>query len=199
MPKKSSKKKPLAGRRYGHSVPTYKNIDDFLSDVNAMSKMEDLVCSGASIGTVESCLHLSKNRLKLWLQRGQTRKRSSYYILFQKYRAWAGEARAAAECQQLAKAPSAWIEKNTSSRIVEDVEESPALLPTNISQSPTALLQLGAQQALNAMKVLIDAGISIDDSLRKDQITIDTPSLPSPTDTLPTTQPPTYSDPDEDE
>jgi hypothetical protein len=164
--------------RQSRKIQRIKDVESLLADHYLMQKIEDLVCSGASIGTVEAILGMTQGRLKRWLHLGSTRKRSFYAVLFQKYRAWAGEARAAAECQQLAKTPTQWIERNTSAHIVEEPDASITPI-SNISTTPTNLLQLGAQQAINAMKVLMESGISIDEALRKDQLHLNAPSIPA--------------------
>jgi hypothetical protein len=81
-----------------------------------------------------------------------------------------------AECQQLAKTPTQWLERNTSAHIVEPLDQQTGLLPG--PEAPQKLLNLGVQQALAALKVLHDSGISIDEAIRKGQLL---PNLPAPT------------------
>jgi hypothetical protein len=142
-----------------------------------MARMRELVEAGVSVGTVESILGIQQGTLGRWLRKGQTDKRSAYHILFQKYRRWAGEARALAEMQQLAKTPTQWLQTNTSAQLVEPTSQTGL---TNI-EGPSAqnILGLGVQQTLQALKVLQESGISIDDAIRKGQLL---PNLPMPND-----------------
>lgn len=87
------------------------------------------------------------------------------------YRSWAAEARAAAEAQQLAKTPSQWLERNSSSKLMDEPEEKNTQLITNNQGQQQAAF--GAYQLLAAMKVLHNAGISVDAALEKDAIVLD--------------------------
>ena len=71
------------------------------------------------------------------------------------YRSWAAEARAAAEAQQLAKTPSQWLERNSSSKLMDEPEEKNTQLITNNQGQQQAAF--GAYQLLAAMKVLHNA------------------------------------------
>lgn len=129
-----------------------------------------MVTTGASISTVEASIGLSPGRLKTWLIKGQNQPKTPYRIFYTKFRKWAAEAKAAAESQQLAKAPSQWLERNSAAKLIESADEA-ALIPANNQQIDAGqVLKLGVNQALAALKVLSEQGINIDDALRKDMI-----------------------------
>lgn len=146
-----------------------------LENERKMALLEDLVTTGASIGTTEAKLCLPQGTLAKWLALGEKKPRSPYRTLYMKYRSFAAEARAAAEAQQLAKTPSQWLERNTSARVVEPKESQdlPGLLP----QSSANNLQVGANALLAALRTLQESGVNIDEAIRKNQVQV---ALPSP-------------------
>jgi len=146
-------------------------VTDLLKDQDKLQTIRDLVETGASIGTIEAKMQMYQGQLKRWLLKGQEKKKTPYKILYNMYRSWAAEARAAAEAQQLAKTPSQWLERNSSSKLMDEPEEKNTQLITNNQGQQQAAF--GAYQLLAAMKVLHNAGISVDAALEKDAIVLD--------------------------
>lgn len=160
-----------------------KGIYRLLGDETKLLEAQELVESGASVGTVEAKLGLEKGQLRKYLDKGERLPNSPYRRLYNMYRRWAGEARAVAESNQLAKSPGQWLEANTSARLLEDREDKPTNAPVsgvpagptqNIDQS--GLLRLGAQAALGALSALIESGLSIDEHIRKGQLALNEPT-----------------------
>lgn len=153
-------------------APVKRTISALLADPELMAQIRDLASRGASLGTIEATIGLPKGRLKKWLDFGEHRPKSTYRILYNNFRRWVAEARSIAEEQMLVKSPGQWLERNSSSKVLDTPEEQQTAL---INQGPAInLLQLGAAQALDAMRILIESGHSVDEALRKDQIHIDT-------------------------
>ena len=143
-----------------------------------MLQLREMLENGSSIGTCEAVLHLSPGILKKWLDKGQTQPKTPYRILFTKVRAWIAVARGAAEANQLVKAPSQWLERSTSSKLL-NTDETPttpdistALITHN---NAPAQLQLGAQAALAAVKALARSGVDLNEAFAKDLVHIDPP------------------------
>jgi stress response protein YsnF len=138
-----------------------------------MTLLQELVEGGASIGTVEAKLLLAPGTLSKWLRVGQAEARTPYRSLYVRYRSFAAEARAAAESQQLLKSPGTWIEKNTSSKLVEppqEVQEQQLAIAGPIQN--TNDLRLGANALLSALAILQESGVNIDEAIRKNQAQI---------------------------
>ncbi len=153
-------------------------IHDLLADDKRMALLQELVEIGASIATVEAKLSLPPGLLTKWLAKGKIKPRSPYRQLYMLYRSYAAEARAVAESTQLSKAPGAWLEKNTSSKLVEPVEESAADLPTITQQTNNN--NLGAQAVLAALACLQESGVDINEALRKNQVQLAIPKKDTP-------------------
>lgn len=116
--------------------------------------------------------------LRKWLAKGESRPKTPYRKLWNLFRKWAAEATAAAESQQLAKAPTQWLERNSTARLIQaDEAKDLATHQSKMTVIPNDMLRIGAQQVLNALTVLSDANISIDDGLRKRQISIPDPII----------------------
>ena len=155
-----------------------KGINRLLSNHELLAILRDLCETGASIGTMEAKLSLNRGQLGKWLALGEQKPKSPYRQLLKMFRSWVATARATAEANQLVKAPSQWLERNSASRKL-DTEETAA--PTAIANLPAhQQLQLGAQAAIAAVEALVASGISIDEAARKGQIKIAIPNLPSP-------------------
>lgn len=152
-------------------------IHDLLGDEQKMAMLQELVEIGSSIATVEAKLGMPPGRLSAWLVKGKEKARTPYRQLYIKYRSYAAEARATAEAQQLAKNPGAWLDRNTSAKVVEPDTPSSGtgLLPA--PQAQTNDLRLGANALLSALAALQQSGVDINEALRKNQIQA---ALPTP-------------------
>ena len=133
-----------------------------------MGTIEDMASTGASISTIEAAIGLPEQRLSLYLQKGRTGKNSPYKELYRRYRKWVSAAKYIAESQMATKSPERWLDRNTSAKLLETQEET-AL----ISQAPpSSTLKLGAQQAIDALRIIRKSGMSIDDLLDKNEISV---------------------------
>jgi len=146
------------------------NVSTFMADADKMALVEELCTTGASISTIEASLGLSQGILRKWLNKGAVEPKTAYRRFYNLVRGWIAIARGAAEAQQLVKTPTQWLEKNSSAKLLNEPvdvisSEAPAL-------PQKAQIAIGVQATINAMKVLQDSGISIDDMLRKDQLHI---------------------------
>lgn len=166
-------------RRNLSAEPKIPLIAVVLNDPSRLGEIEDLVSTGASIGTIEASLGLHRGQLRKWLTRGEQKPRSPYGTLFQMYRKWAASARAAAEAQQLAKNPSQWLERNTSAKLLDTDEGE--ITPVAATALVNATLQVGTNQMLQALAKLREAGISLDSAVDKGELQI-TPTLNAPKD-----------------
>lgn len=155
-------------------------IHDFLDDPMKMGQLQELAETGASIGTIEAKLEMSPGKLKMWLEKGKLKPKTPYRYLYMKFRSFAAEARAAAESQQLAKAPTSWLDRNTSARIVEDTDQSPTGAVPLLSAPPTNQLQLGANATLASLRILLESGVDLNEALRKDSIHLEDKSDEDP-------------------
>lgn len=160
-----------------HKQPPKVTISTLLADHVRMSKMEEHVKNGASVGTVEAIIMMPKGLLMKWLKRGEAEPRTMYRKLFTLYRAWTAEARADAEANQLARTPSQWLERNTSSKLLDNVDDEQQskliVAPGNNGSS----VHIAATQLLTALHELRVAGISLDDTIDKGTITIDSQAI----------------------
>jgi hypothetical protein len=143
-------------------------IIKLLSDENAMGVIEDMASTGASIATIEAAIGLPEQRLSSYLRKGREGRNSPYKELYRKYRKWVSAARYIAESQMAAKSPEKWLDRNTSAKLLETQEET-ALIAA-IPQPST--LQLGAQQAIDALRIFRKSGMSIDSLLDKNEVSI---------------------------
>jgi hypothetical protein len=149
-------------------------IHDLLDDPVRMGQLQELAETGASIGTIEAKLEMPPGRLRLWLEKGKLKSRTPYRFLYMKFRSFAAEARATAEAQQLAKAPTSWLDRNTSARIVEDTDQSEgAAVPMIGHTAPINQLQLGANATLASLRILLESGVDLNEALRKNAVSIE--------------------------
>lgn len=146
-------------------------IHDFLDDPVKMGQLQELAETGASIGTIEAKLEMPPGRLRLWLEKGKLKPKTPYRFLYMKFRSFAAEARATAEAQQLAKAPTSWLDRNTSARIVED--NSSNEIPVIGTAAPINQLQLGANATLASLRILLESGVDLNEALRKNAVTLE--------------------------
>lgn len=153
-------------------------IHDFLDDPVKMGQLQELAETGASIGTIEAKLEMPPGRLRLWLEKGKLKPKTPYRFLYMKFRSFAAEARATAEAQQLAKAPTSWLDRNTSARIVED--NSSNEIPVVGIAAPINQLQLGANATLASLRILLESGVDLNEALRKNAVTLEDKSHEDP-------------------
>lgn len=158
---------------------------EFMKDPDRLEKLKDLVATGASISTVEAILGLRKGRLKEWLEVGasaskpknaQEKRCRRLHTIF---RESAGEARYIAESAMLAKRPTEWLDKNTSSRIVDPIENTPpsqGLIggPSETPQVPANMISTDSLKL--ALHSLVEAGLLVQPTAPK---TVDSPNVTS--------------------
>ena len=154
-------------------MPRIPAINQLLDDDMRMGMLQELAETGASIGTIEAKLEMPPGRLREWLEKGKIKPKTAYRFLYMKFRSWAAEARAAAESQQLAKAPTSWLDRNTSARIVEDSSDPSSNAPALLAQSNIQHLNLGAEATLNALRILATSQVDINQALIKGTVTVD--------------------------
>jgi hypothetical protein len=154
-------------------------IHDLLGDEVRMSILQELAETGASIGTIEAKLEMSPGKLKGWLDKGKVKPRSPYRHLYLKFRSFAAEARATAEAQQLTKAPTSWLERNSSARVVEDTGDS-SQAPALLGQAASNIqhLNLGAEATLAALRILAGSQVDINQALIKGAVVVDVTEQP---------------------
>lgn len=160
--------------------PKQRIIDKLMDpDNHYMAQIREKVEQGASKATIDALLMMPPGTINNLLAKGQqaTDPKSKYKKFYLLYRRWAGEARSVAEAITLTKTPEKWMDRNSSNKLLESEEDR-----TIIQQSPTAITnnhQSGVtpQQLLASLKILQEQGISIDEALSKDAITLDNPAL----------------------
>lgn len=128
-----------------------------------------MVATGASIGTVEAALGIAPNQLSRYLAKGKANKNTPYRHLYNLYRQWAANARYIAESKMVEKTPEKWLDRNTSAKLIETSDDN--ILATQEQSNPTQF-HLGAQQAIDLLAILQKSGISIDDALAKNQVSV---------------------------
>lgn len=155
-------------------------ISEVLANVDGiLDTIRDLAETGASLGTIEAKCMLPVGILKKWMVKGQEKPKSPFGQFFMLYRSWVADARAAAEAQQLAKTPTQWLERNTSSRLLDtpdDITISNLPVPT----APVPAAQFSADALLLAVKKLRESGISFDEAVDKNLVSIQPEGLPAP-------------------
>jgi hypothetical protein len=146
-------------------------VQELLRNKPQMKLIKQLASSGASLGVIEAKLKMRQGTLRRWLDKGRVRKSTPYHILFNEFRSWAADARLLAEQQQLAKTPSQWLERNTSSKIVEEPDQ-PTTLLSGVPAAPpdTAKLQASQTLLLAGLRALVEAGISLETGIKKQTV-----------------------------
>lgn len=139
-----------------------------------LAQIREKVEQGASKATIDAVLMMPPGTIDTLLTKGKESKdpKCKYKKFYLLYRKWAGEARSTAESLTLHKTPEKWMDRNSSNKLLETEEDR-----TIINQTPT-LTQghqsgVSGQQMLDALKILQQQGISIDEALSKDAISID--------------------------
>lgn len=157
--------------------PKQRIIDKLMDPENQyMAQIREKVEQGASKATIDALLMMPPGTIDRLLAKGQqaTDPKNKYKKFYLLYRRWAGEARSVAEAITLTKTPEKWMDRNSSNKLLESEEDR-----TIIQQSPNTLTgpnhQSGVtpQQLLASLKILQEQGISIDEALSKDAITLD--------------------------
>ena len=131
-----------------------KGIEALLADTSKMTQYKEFVQMGASLGTLEAKLQLSRGSLSRWLEKGKTRPKSIYAQLYRFHCDAVADSRLLAESAMRDKSPEKWLEKNSSARVVED---------TQVTQSNSVQVQqaVGMGQIVGALKVLRQQGYDI--------------------------------------
>jgi hypothetical protein len=178
MPKRSPRKevaqpKPRKRNLRLNAPPNQKQrgITKLLANGELLAQVREMAESGASIGTIEAAIGLPKGRLRDWLVKGDKQPKTAYRRFYNMFRKWAAQAKHAAEAQQLAKTPTQWLERNTTAKLIE-TEEDTSLIPTQTAVVDHSVLKIGAQSAVDAMKILVESGIDVNEALRKGMVHI---------------------------
>ena len=165
--------------------PKQRIIDKLLDPDNTyMAQIREKVEQGASKATIDALLGMPPGTINSLLEKGKlaTDHKNKYKKFYLLYRKWAGEARSVAEAITLHKTPEKWMDRNSSNKLLESeedrtiIQQSPTLTGPNHSSGVTP------QQLLASLKILQEQGISIDEALSKDAITLDAPTLPNKDD-----------------
>lgn len=146
------------------------------SNNHYLAQIREKVEQGASKATIDALLMMPPGTIDRLLAKGKesTDKRCKYKKFYLLYRRWAGEARSVAEAVTLHKTPEKWMDRNSSNKLLESEEDR-----TIIQQQQQPSLTnghnsgLSAEKMLEALKILQEQGISIDEALAKDSIVID--------------------------
>lgn len=160
--------------------PKQRVIDKLMDENNHyLAQIREKVEQGASKATIDALLMMPPGTIDRLLMKGKesTDKRCKYKKFYLLYRRWAGEARSVAEAVTLHKTPEKWMDRNSSNKLLESEEDR-----TILQQQP-ALTNghnsgLSAEKMLEALKILQEQGISIDEALSKDAIILDTTTTP---------------------
>lgn len=159
--------------------PKQRIIDKLMDPDNQyMAQIREKVEQGASKATIDALLMMPPGTIDRLLAKGQqaTDPKNKYKKFYLLYRRWAGEARSVAEAITLTKTPEKWMDRNSSNKLLESEEDRTIIQqsPNNLLNGPNHQSGVTPQQLLASLKILQEQGISIDEALSKDAITLDT-------------------------
>ena len=157
--------------------PKQRIIDKLMDPENHyMAQIREKVEQGASKATIDALLMMPPGTIDSILAKGKEAKdtKNKYKKFYLLYRKWAGEARSVAEAITLTKTPEKWMDRNSSNKLLES-EEDRTLIQQPLLNGPSNNHQSGVtpQQLLASLKILQEQGISIDEALSKDAVTLD--------------------------
>lgn len=165
--------------------PKQRIIDKLMDPDNTyMAQIREKVEQGASKATIDAILGMPPGTINSLLEKGQqaTDPKSKYKKFYLLYRKWAGEARSVAEAITLHKTPEKWMDRNSSNKLLESEEDRTIIQQQPLLNGPNHSSGVTPQQLLASLKILQEQGISIDEALSKDAITLDQPLLPNKDD-----------------
>lgn len=150
-------------------------IYQLLEDEDKMATLREMLSSGASFSTVSAALGYRPATLPGWFAKGQKQKRGPYAILRRECLMAASKAKHVAEAKLLDKSPEKWMERSTASRSLDTIEDTTITNTLNAQNS----LKLGAQKALDALRVLRAQGFDLNTLIDKDELTLCLPGISS--------------------
>lgn len=165
--------------------PKQRIIDKLLDPDNTyMAQIREKVEQGASKATIDALLGMPPGTINSLLEKGKlaTDHKNKYKKFYLLYRKWAGEARSVAEAITLHKTPEKWMDRNSSNKLLESEEDRTIIQQQPLLNGPNHSSGVTPQQLLASLKILQEQGISIDEALSKDAITLDAPTLPNKDD-----------------
>lgn len=156
--------------------PKQRIIDKLMDPENQyMAQIREKVEQGASKATIDALLMMPPGTIDRLLAKGQqaTDPKNKYKKFYLLYRRWAGEARSVAEAITLTKTPEKWMDRNSSNKLLESEEDRTIIQQSPTLNGPNHQSGVTPQQLLASLKILQEQGISIDEALSKDAITLD--------------------------
>lgn len=140
-----------------------------MGDDDLLGRIEDLAATGASLSTIDASLKFTPNTMSKLLQKGKEKRSKKYYQFYLLFRSWAAEAKHAAEANLAKRSPDKWLDRSTTAKMLESEED---MRLAHSTQANTPKPGVEAAAAIEALKILRRQGISIDDALDKDTISV---------------------------
>lgn len=92
-----------------------------MRDEDALNLVVDYAKSGASLSTIEAKVGLREGVLKEWVQKGKDSVSGVYREFFNILRSAIADSKLVAENKMRESSPEKWLERNSSSRVLEEV------------------------------------------------------------------------------
>lgn len=140
-----------------------------MNDPDILGKIEDLAATGASLATINAALCYPPGTIETLLQKGKLKVSKKYYKFYMLFRSWAAEARHCAESAMAKKTPEKWLDRSTTSKLIES-EEDRSLALTAPSSPQASTTGASLETVMKALQALRTAGISIDEAVDKDEL-----------------------------
>lgn len=130
-----------------------------------------MAATGASLSTIDAKLKFPPNTLRKLLTKGREEEVGPYRDFYIMFRSWAAEARHAAEATMAKKNPEKWMDRNTTSRLLDTEDDEQLAITSNEKESNIS--GVTPQKLLESLQELADMGISVDEALKHRKVKID--------------------------